>query len=204
MNKFKALVSGTFLAIALALAPVSSAFAGGPYNGGHGNDWHGGYRYYGWGAWPLVALTAAVVGTAAAIITAPIAVIANAANAPYYYGPAPTYVPPASYNAPSYYAPPQGPAYQGQAGPAYYGQSVPPDYYAQQAPGYYNAPSVPAYYGQPAPQAYYAPPVANYYGARPAPAYYVANRGYYGPRPVYYANGYYGAPGYSLQNDRGQ
>jgi len=58
--------------------------------------------------WPFVA-GAAVVGTAAAIATAPIRAVAAA---PYYYGPppAPYYAPP-----PAYYAPP--PAYYG---PGYY------------------------------------------------------------------------------------
>ncbi len=202
MTKSRTLITGSVVAIALALAPISSAFAGGSNNGWHGNNWHGnGWHGGGWGwGWPVVALTAAVVGTAAALITAPFAAAASIANQPaYYYGPAPV-APPVSYNAPSYYAPPQAPAYQGPSGPANYGQAVPPDYYAQQAPTNYNGQPGPVYYNQPAAPVYYAPPVTTVY-TRPAPAYY---RGYYAPRPVYYAGGYYGAPGYSVQNDRGQ
>jgi hypothetical protein len=54
--------------------------------------------------WPFVA-GAAVVGTAAAIATAPIRAVAAA---PYYYGPPPALYyapPPAPYYAPGYYSP---------------------------------------------------------------------------------------------------
>jgi hypothetical protein len=52
--------------------------------------------------WPFVA-GAAVVGTAAAIATAPLRAIAAA---PYYGGPpAPYYYPPPAYYAPRYYTP---------------------------------------------------------------------------------------------------
>jgi len=126
----------------------------------------------------------AVVGTAAAIITAPFALLNAAVNAPYY-APPPSYP---AYSPPTYYAPPSG--YNAPSG--YY--DVPPDYryptggayYAPQAPayasrpttGYYAAQSgyggAPGYYGQPystprAP-AEYAP--SDYYGSQPyAPNY---------------------------------
>jgi len=78
------------LVAALAILPFSSADA---------HYWHRGPVF-----WPFVA-GAAVVGTAAAIATAPLRA------APYYYPPAPYYAPPAAYYAPGYYygAPYYGP-----------------------------------------------------------------------------------------------
>ena len=64
----------SLLALALASVPVTSAVAGGRH--------HGGY-YYGVG--PIWGLGHAIVATAAAIITAPIAVLAAVAQAPLYY-----------------------------------------------------------------------------------------------------------------------
>ncbi len=75
------------LVAALAILPFSAADA---------HRWHGGPLF-----WPFVA-GAAVVGTAAAIATAPLRAVA----APYYYyppPPAPYYPPPAAYYAPGYY-----------------------------------------------------------------------------------------------------
>ena len=99
MTRLRAVTVGTLVATMLAFAPVT-ATAGGYYRGGHhggyhGGSHHGGHGYYGGGyryGWPLFGLAAAVVGTAAAIVTAPIALVAAAANAPYY--------PPQSYAAP--------------------------------------------------------------------------------------------------------
>src|SRR5438552_17062418 len=105
MGKSKFVALGSLVGVALALAPLSSAFAdnrfhghwghGGQWGGGHGNGGysvHGGHGYGGHGCygcwWPL-GLAAAVVGTAAAVVTAPFVALASAANAPYYYAPPP-------------------------------------------------------------------------------------------------------------------
>jgi hypothetical protein len=151
MSKFSRMACAGSFAVALAFAPMSSAFAGG-YHRGHG---------HGYVAWPL-GLAAAVVGTAAAIVAAPIAILAAAANGPYYPPP------PVAYNGYSY--PP--------AAPAYYGPPAAPAYYPP-AQSYPSGPS--GYYGSPAPQAYYAvrgyygPPAAATYYARPEPPRYVYN-----------------------------
>jgi hypothetical protein len=220
MIRFKAVALGSLIGVALALAPLSSAFADDRSHNGHwvrGGHWghgqtayvvHGGYYgghaygghggYYGYGAWPIFGLGAAVVGAAAAIVTAPFALLAAAANAPYY-GPAYS-APPVTYNTapPAYYGAPAAPAYyDAPAAPTY----APP-------PVSYSPPAAPAYYAPPA--RYYAPPAVGYYGAPAAPAYYAppAAQAYYGARavPAYYAPppGYYGqpstAPGYSYDN----
>jgi hypothetical protein len=84
MNWKRTALSATLVA-ALAAPPFSAAEA----------QWrHHGHPLF----WPF-ALGAAVVGTAAAIATAPLRV-------PYYYAPpSPYYYPPAPYYAPGYYAP---------------------------------------------------------------------------------------------------
>jgi len=107
-----------------------------------------------------VELAAAVAGTAATIVTAPLAIPAAAANAPCY-GPAPGYAaPPLAY---------------GDAPPAYYGAPAAPAYRAPPAaPAYYAPPVAPAYYGPPA-RASYRPPAVAYCDTRPA---------YCAPRPV--------------------
>ncbi len=107
MIKYKAVALDGLIGAALALAPLSSAYADQRVHGGHwgnggrvqvGYAGHGGYGY-GYGLWPVFGLAAAVVGTAAAIVTAPFAILAAAANAPYY-GPAPGYAaPPVTYHA---------------------------------------------------------------------------------------------------------
>ena len=104
----KTFVVASLLAVALAIAPVTSAFARGRHDGGH----HRGGLVWG--------LANAVVATAVAVITAPIAIAAAVAQAPRYYG--------------------QGPTFAGDAGPYY----APPP-----APGYYGAPGAPAYYSAP-------------------------------------------------------
>ena len=161
MSKYKAATIASVLAIALLAAPISSAFANGRHHGAYGS-----YGVYYGGALAL-GLASAVVGTAAALITAPIALLAAAAQAPVYYGgPAPAYpVAPTAYYgapiAPAYYAPRVAPAYSG-----------PPA-----ASVYYNAPVAPVYYGPPITAAYYAP----------RPAYYAPRPTYYGPPVRYYA-----------------
>ena len=128
----RATAIGSVLALALAAAPISSAFASDRHHGGYGHG--GGYRGghgggYGYGFNPVVGLATALVGAAAAIVTAPIAIVAAVANAPYY-GPGPDYpAAPAAYNAPpvaqGYYGAPAAPAYYGPppSGPAYYGSA---------------------------------------------------------------------------------
>lgn len=170
MSKVAALAVGTLVAAALTLAPTSPAFAGGGYYG------HAGYGYR---AWPVVGLAAAVVGTVAAIVAAPIVALAAAANAPYYgppqgYGPLPDYAqPPVAYGAPV------APAY-------YYGPPVAPAYYAPPAATVYYAPRVAAvYYGPPARAAYYRPGVSARYGvAPPLPRRYASYPAYRSARAV--------------------
>ena len=99
MTRTKRTVVGA-LAIVLAAAPVASAVAGG-YGPHHGNRHYYGHRHYGNPLYPVGALAAAVVGTAAAIVTLPFAVLGAAAAQvpPAYYPPAP---------APRNYYPQQG------------------------------------------------------------------------------------------------
>ena len=130
------------LVAALTVAPAPGALA-------HG---HGGYRHHG-EFFPVFGLAGAVVGTAAAILTLPFAIIGSAVGARPYYEPsdrgyAPTLAPPA------YYAP----------APAYYGPPVTaaPAYYPPPPPGYYGPPPGALVYPAP-PTAYYAPR-AGYYG----------------------------------------
>src|SRR5437667_12511042 len=105
MIKHRARAIGAFVGVALAIAPLSSAFAAdkhyrGGYSHGYSGRSYGGHGYgghYGRGyGWPVFGLAAAVVGTAAAIVTAPIAILSAAAPGPYYgdYGPAPEYAQP--------------------------------------------------------------------------------------------------------------
>ena len=153
------LVIGSVLALMLVAAPISSAFAGGRNHGGYGHGGGNGGYGYGYGYNPVVGLATALVGVAAAIITAPITILAAVANAPYY-----------------------GPGTDYSAGPAAYGgPPVAPGYYgAPVAPVYYAPPASPVYYGPPA-VTYYSPPVVTYYGPPPVRGYYgTAGRGYYG------------------------
>ncbi|MEP6701559.1 MAG: hypothetical protein ABJB04_01130 [Betaproteobacteria bacterium] len=142
MNRLKFVAGGSLLSMTLAFAPLASA--------------QGYHRYHHGG--PIVGLAEAIVGVAAAVITAPIVIvasIANAANAPYY-GPARVYAAPAAYPesqysapAPAYYAPPARAYYGPPSGTVY--SSAPP------APRNYYAPPAAAYYPPPAPPGYYAP-----------------------------------------------
>ncbi len=114
--KGKLLVVGGLVA-ALAVAPVSSAYAW------RGHDhWHGGPLW-----WPFAVAGAVVVG-AATIATLPFRAVAAATSpGPYYYAPPPApayYAPPAYYQAPPGYYPPQQGYYA--APPAYY--PPPPGY----------------------------------------------------------------------------
>ena len=106
MTRYKAATVGALTAV-LVMAPVASAIAGG--NGSH----HGYGHYYGNPLYPIVGLAAAVVGTAAAIVTLPFQIIGAAAAQASYYPPAQGYgapgyaAPPAYYPAPAVaYAPP--------------------------------------------------------------------------------------------------
>ena len=193
MIKPRAVAIGTLTATILAFGPASPAFADGH---SHGGRYHGGGGYhgggYGYGVWPIFGLAAAVVGTAAAIVTLPFRAIAAAASAPYYgppaaYGPMPDY----GYGQPQGYIQPQGYyPQQGYVQPQSYAPS--PNYYPLQ--GYVQPPSYappPNYYP---PQSYVQPravappqvvnqsPPPNYAG----PAYNgsAASRTYYVPRPT--------------------
>jgi hypothetical protein len=144
MPKTRFATIGLLSAAAFSLAPLDAAQA-------HGHEFGHGH-HFGHGGGPV----GAVVGLAAAIVTAPFALIAAAAEAgtqPAYY-PAPNYAAP-----PVYYAPPAPVIY---APPAYY----PPAYPSTYAPAY--AP----------PPAYYRPPPVYYPPPPPPPAYYPAPPGY--------------------------
>jgi hypothetical protein len=108
--KGKMLIVGG-LATALAVAPMSSAWAWRDHD-----RWHGGPLF-----WPFAAAAAVVVG-AATIATLPFRAVAAATYpGPYYYVPPP---------APAYYPPPQ--AYYPPP-PGYY---APPPAYYPPPPGY--------------------------------------------------------------------
>jgi hypothetical protein len=127
--KSRMLIVGGLVA-ALAVAPVSSAWAWRDHD-----RWHGGPLF-----WPFAAAAAIVVG-AATIATLPFRAIAGAA---YYPGPA-YYAPPP---APGYYAPP--PAYY----PPQQGYYPPQQGYYPPQQGYY---APPAYYPPPPGYAPYSP-----------------------------------------------
>jgi len=218
MVKSKSVALASLVGVALALAPLSSAFAdnrfhghwdrGGHWGGGHGNvgySVHGGHGYGGHGCygcfWPL-GLAAAVVGTAAAVVvntaaavvTAPFVALDAAARASYYAPPQAYAAPPARYDdaPPAYYNAPAAPSHY--APPARY-------YYNSQpaAQGYYGPPAAPAYYRAPAAPAYYAPPARSY--ARPADsAYYVPRPPQYRPPPDYYGQASTAPPGYAYDS----
>src|ERR1700682_4576296 len=123
----KTFVVASLLAVAPPIAPVTSAFARGRHDGGH----HRGGLVWG--------LANAVVATAVAVVTLPIAIAAAVAQAPRYYG--------------------QGPTFTDDAGP-YYALPAPSYYGAPGAPAYYSAPPVAQYYGPAAAPAAYRPPRA--------------------------------------------
>ena len=170
MKKIR-VVSVGFIAGALALAPMSSALAGGAH-WSHGSSHHGGYHgggyhvayghagsgYWYGGVWWPVAAAAAVVGTAAALVAAPFVAIGNAVAYSTYVppsAPAPYYAPQQQYYAPQGYAP-QGYAPQGYSAPQHE-SSAAPDHYAQRAPQQYSNNVRPAPTYTP-PQGYYEPP----------------------------------------------
>ncbi len=202
MKKIR-VVSVGFVAGALALAPMSSALAGGAH-WSHGSSHHGGYHgggyhvayghagggYWYGGVWWPVAAAAAVVGTAAALVAAPFVAIGNAVAYSTYVppsAPAPYYAPQQQYYAPQGYAP-QGYAPQGYAPQGYAPQGYAPQGYApQDAPQGYSAPQhessvAPDHYAQRAPQQY-----SN--NARPAPTD-TPPQGYYEPPATYDAPTY--------------
>src|SRR5438874_1484095 len=114
MNRIRSLALAAIAGTALTLSPLSSAFAQ--------------HRHHHYGLfWPVAAavtLTAAVVGTAAAVVTAPIAALATA-TAPVVYSP-PYVAPAAVFNTTDYAA----------ATPTYYAAPA-PTYYAPPARVYY-------------------------------------------------------------------
>jgi hypothetical protein len=147
--KGKMLVVGG-LAAALAVTPVSSAWAWRDH--GH---FHGGPLF-----WPFAAAAAVVVG-AATIATLPFRAVADAAYPGPYYAPQP---------APAYYAPPPPPAYY----PPQQGYYPPQQGYYPQQQGYY--PPQQGYYppqqGYYPPQQGYYPPQQSYYAPPPGYAPY--------------------------------
>ncbi|MDE2210158.1 MAG: hypothetical protein KGJ99_10565 [Betaproteobacteria bacterium] len=166
MMKTRTTAVASLLACVLAAAAATPAVAWERHGEGH----YGRGGYYGGG--PVWGLANLVVGTVAAVVTAPIAIVAAIAQAPRYYGPGPAYAGPPADSG--YYG---APAYDDDEPP------VAPDY--APAPAYYAPPAV-SYYARPAP-AYYAPPVVvPYYG--PRRAHYAPRAAYYpDPRARYYA-----------------
>ena len=203
MTRMKRAAVGA-LAIALAAAPVATAWAGG-YNSHYGGRNHYGHRYYGNPLYPVAGLAAAVVGTAAAIVTLPFAILgAAAAQVPAYYPPAyPSAYPPAP--APRNYYPPQAnvaPGYGSQGyGPphAYYPAPVasnayPPPQAQHSYPSRatYDAPRYPQYGDL---DDYRGPAVNNGYYRQDAPP-----GGYYAPRRGSYGSPYADSYSYSSPN----
>ena len=147
------LVIGGLVATALAVAPLASAEAG----------WHGHHGYYRHGGcWFVGCVVGAVVGTAAAIATAPF-VVAGAALGdpppPRPYGPPPGYYgppPPQAYYGPRGYYPPPG---YGPPPPGYAPGYAPPQGYPAHPQGYGPAAGLRAPQGY-APQQGYGPPQA--------------------------------------------
>ena len=143
-------LSGGIVAAALVATSLSSASA---------QDWRGYHRhYYGHrGCWFIGCVVGAAVGTAAAIVTLPFAVVGGVVAGPGPYPPPPAYGPPPP--PPNYY----GPRYYGSGyyGPRYYG---PPQGYYGPPQGNYGPPQ--GYYGPS--QGYYGPP-SQPYNAQPAP-----------------------------------
>jgi hypothetical protein len=121
MMKNRTIAVAGLLAISLAVAPITPAFAWGRHGGGH------------YGGGPILGLIGAVVATTAYLITAPFAIVAAAAQAPLYYQQGPMYggSPPVYYNTP-----PVGPGYYGNAAAPTYSYSTP-----QPAPYYAPAPT---------------------------------------------------------------
>jgi hypothetical protein len=147
MRKLRTALIAVVPLVALGFAPVDSALAHG-HGFGHGHG-HG----FGHGAGPVGAV-AAVVGLAAAIMTAPLWMIAEAAQsepvAPAYYPPQAYYAPPAraAYPPAAYYRPAYPPAYPPNYAPPapVYNYGPPPGYYPPPPPAYYPAPQ--GYYPQ--------------------------------------------------------
>jgi hypothetical protein len=163
----------TLFVCALAAAPVSSAFADGWHHGGHSGHYGGG---------PIWGFANALAATAAAVITAPIAILAAVAQAPLYYPQGPAY----SSGSRGYDAPPPSPQYYGM-------RSAPADYRAAQAAPYYGPPAATVdyaragtYYAPPQAQGYYEPRAAATYSRPPAANYYPERQAYYAPAPVDY------------------
>ncbi len=186
--KNRTVVLANLLALVLTIAPATSALARGWHDGAS----HGGRGYYGGG--PIPGLVNAVVATAAAIITAPIAILAAVAH-PLLYNEQEYGYAGASLN---YGAPPGGPGYYGAPpSPLNYGAQQAAPYYAPTtSPAYYTPPAA-TYYAPPPPPVYYAPrPAAGYYAPPVAAQYYAPREAYYVPRPHYYGSrsGYYPPP----------
>lgn len=186
MIKVKTVALGALVGVALALAPMSSAFADQRFHGGH---WGHGDRGHGWRVWPLFGLTAAVVGTAAAIVAAPFEILADVVNAPYYRPPSGYAPAPVMYNnAPAAY-------YPAPADQTYYGPPSAPTYNRSTARAYNNQASAPTYY-RPPDRTYYHSAPPGYYDARQT--YDTPSRSQYGVPPDYYEQQSY-APRYEYR-----
>ena len=148
----KRIIASAVLGLSLALPNVSDAHG---FHGGRGYYHHGPGLIGGLIALPFV-VGAAVIGTAAAIATAPF-------NDGYYDQPGPGYY---QQPAPSAYYPPQPAYYPPQ--PAYYAPA-PRVVYSQPPPVYY-APPPRVVYVQPRVvyRPYYAPPPPAYYEQAPS------------------------------------
>ncbi len=147
----KRIIASAVLGLSLALPNVSDAHG---FHGGRGYYHHGPGLIGGLIALPFV-VGAAVIGTAAAIATAPFNDGYYDQPEPGYYQPGPGYYQP----APSAYYPPQ-PAYYAPAPRVVYSQP-PPVYYAPPPRVVYVQPRV--VYRQ-----YYAPPPPAYYEQAPS------------------------------------
>jgi hypothetical protein len=147
----KRIIASAVLGLSLALPNVSDAHG---FHGGRGYYHHGPGLIGGLIALPFV-VGAAVIGTAAAIATAPFNDGYYDQPGPGYYQPGPGYYQP----APSAYYPPQ-PAYYAPAPRVVYSQP-PPVYYAPPPRVVYVQPRV-VY------RPYYAPPPPAYYEQAPS------------------------------------
>ncbi len=106
MMKTRTTAVASLLACVLAAGAATPAVAWERHGGGH----YGRGGYYGGG--PIWGLANLVVGTVAAVVTAPIAIVAAIAQAPRYYGPGPAYAGPPADSG--YYGAPAAPAYYGE------------------------------------------------------------------------------------------
>jgi len=182
-------IRASLLATTLAAVPLSSASA----------HWY--HHHYGL-IGGLFGFAGAVVGAAATIATAPIAIIAHAASGPDHYGPA----------RQGYYAPPPAYGYRGYEGPpqAYYGAREnypPPDGYAFREDRSYGRPG----YDEEAPWGYGGPRYSRreynqrFGGEGPPPDDYASreDRAYGPPREYDHSDRTYDEPPHDYRDEQG-